>query len=266
MKKYLLAALIILITACSPQTAEPTPTATIVPTATYTPTPEPTSTPTITPTPTPEPMTMERLENMTDEDKFDLVPEEVEGERVLVSEYSPSVVVLKIPNDNGDGTKLVGYDLLKKEVVTLSSVGIKVISNLNESMLSEYLWFNLNVKSNISNVTRTVVDTFDPADFQTVSDFEMALRENQNLKNSMRKFWSDMGASPGGAFVASLSQFGGPDRRTTFGWGTFNSEGPNLKYIMITSKDPQTGEYIANFVLLTATDEEFNTFLIALNK
>lgn len=254
MKKYLLAALIILITACSPQTAEPTPTATIVPTATYTPTPEPTSTPTITPTPTPEPVTMEMLENMTDEDKFDLVPGDVEGERVLASEYFPHIVVLQVQDESGDGTKLVGYDLIEKEVVTLSSAGIFVTPTLDGTYYYENLYFNCNVPSGVGALKDTIIN-FNPPVFNTVQEH----RSVDISGNEIITFFEDTGIQRGHPVFNMFMDLNESESTWVSLTTVLNNGLPtDVRIFLFPVIDKETGGYKYDWVIVKV--EDFDKF------
>jgi hypothetical protein len=121
MKRILLAALAILLTAClspsgaAPQTSEPTPTATALPTATATISPTPTSTQTPQPTPTPD------VSVMSDEEKLNLVPG-YEGENKYVSSVFPNIVIID------DGSRYLAYDIQTGDEKSLSDAGIFVLS------------------------------------------------------------------------------------------------------------------------------------------
>jgi hypothetical protein len=256
-KNFLLAALIILITACAPQTAEPTPTATIVPTATHTPTPEPTSTPTITPTPTPEPLTMDDLETMPDEDKFDLVPDDVEGERVLASKYFPNIVVLQVQDENSDDTKLVGYDLIKKEVVTLTSAGIFVTPTLDGTFYYEHLYFNGDVPSGIGDLKEAINSVFTPPVFNSIQEKDKAKVDAQDI----HEFYSETGFKRGGPAVWTFIDLNETEM-TWIGIGTvvdMNGEPTNMRFILVTTTDPETGGLKRSLIYVRASN--FQEFL-----
>lgn len=256
MKNFLLIALIILITACAPQTAEPTPTATIVPTATYTPTPEPTPTPTITPTPTPEPLTMDDLETMPDEDKFDLVPDDVEGERVLASKYFPNIVVLQVQDENSDDTKLVGYDLIKKEVVTLTSAGIFVTPTLDGTFYYEHLYFNGDVPSGIGDLKQAIKSVFNPPVFDNIQQVNNAEFDDQNIN----EFYRETGFKRGGPSVWTFIDLNETEM-TWIGIGTvvdMNGEPTNMRFVLVMTTDPETGGLKLSLIYVRASNfEEF---------
>lgn len=252
-KNFLLAALIILITACAPQTAEPTPTATTVPTATHTPTPEPTSTPTITPTPTPEPLTMDDLETMPDEDKFDLVPENVEGERVLASKYFPNIVVLQVQDENSDGTKLVGYDLIKKEVVTLTSAGIFVTPTLDGTFYYEHLYFNGNTASGIGKLKEAIKSVFNPPVFNTVQEHLSANVGNKDV----RTFFDETGIKRGEPSIGMFVDLNASERTWISLTSVLNNGLPtDVRIFFIPVIDTETGGYKYDWFFVKVKDFE----------
>jgi hypothetical protein len=121
MKRILLAALAILLTAClspsrgaAPQTAEPTPTATALPTATATVSPIPTFTQTPQPTPTPD------VSVMTDDEKIAHV-EGYDAENKFPSTILPNIVIID------DGTSYLAYDIQTGEVSNLADVDLELI-------------------------------------------------------------------------------------------------------------------------------------------
>jgi len=120
MKKLLLAALAILLTACAPQTAEPMPTLTPSPTSSP---PSPTSSPpppepTIEPTPVH--LNMEDIDNMSDDEKLNLVVG-FEDSNKFPSTIHANIVII----EDGDG--YLAYNIQTGEVIDLQSAGIAVL-------------------------------------------------------------------------------------------------------------------------------------------
>lgn len=123
MKRILLAALAILLTAClSPQTAEPTPTATALPTATATVPPIPTSTQTPQPIPTPD------VSVMTDDEKIAHV-EGYDAENKFPSTIFPNIVILD------DGSSYLAYDIQTGEVSSLDEAEIYILRQESDSIV-----------------------------------------------------------------------------------------------------------------------------------
>jgi hypothetical protein len=125
MKRLLLAALAILLTAClspsggaAPQTAEPTPTTSALPTATATVSPTPTFTQTPQPTPTPD------VSVMTDDEKIALV-EGYDAENKFSSTIFPNIVIID------DGSSYLAYDIQTGEVSSLDDAGTAVFRHID---------------------------------------------------------------------------------------------------------------------------------------